>query len=106
SALGFYPVCPGTDEYVVGAPLFKKATLHFENGNSLVIDAPNNSKKNVYIGSMTLNGTDHTKNYLRHADSFKGGTLKVEMGDKPTMSRGVKEEDMPYSFSEEKQPLP
>ena len=58
SALGFYPVCPGTDEYIIGAPLFKKATLHFENGNSLVIDAPNNSKKNFYVNSMNVNGAD------------------------------------------------
>ena len=102
SALGFYPVCPGTDEYIVGAPLFKKATLHFENGNSLIIDAPNNSKKNFYINSMNFNGTDYTKNYLRHEDLFKGGTIKVDMSNKPNQDRGIKEEDMPYSFSKEK----
>ena len=101
STLGFYPVCPGTDEYIIGAPLFKKATLHFENGNSLVIDAPNNSKKNFYINSMNLNGTDYTKNYLRHEDLFKGGTIKVDMDNKPNQNRGTKEEDMPYSFSKE-----
>ena len=101
SALGFYPVCPGTDEYIIGAPLFKKATLHFENGNSLVIDAPNNSKKNFYINSMSFNGTDYTKNYLRHGDLFNGGTIKVDMSNKPNQDRGTKEEDMPYSFSKE-----
>ena len=101
SALGFYPVCPGTDEYIVGAPLFKKATLHFENGNSLVIDAPNNSKKNFYVNSLNVNGTDYTKNYLRHEDLFKGGTIKVDMGNRPNKDRGTKEEDMPYSFSKE-----
>ena len=101
SALGFYPVCPGTDEYILGAPLFKKATLHFENGNSLVIDAPNNSKKNFYINSMNFNGTNYTKNYLRHEDLFKGGTIKVDMDNKPNQNRGTKEEDMPYSFSKE-----
>lgn len=102
SALGFYPVCPGTDEYIIGAPLFKKATLHFENGNSLVIDAPNNSKKNFYVNSLNVNGTDYTKNYLRHEDLFKGGTIKVDMGNRPNKDRGTKEEDMPYSFSKEK----
>ena len=102
SALGFYPVCPGTDEYIIGAPLFKKATLHFENGNSLVIDAPNNSKKNVYINSMSFNGTDYTKNYLCHGDLFKGGIIKVDMSNHPNTERGTKEEDMPYSFSKEK----
>ena len=101
SALGFYPVCPGTDEYVMGAPLFKKATLHFENGNSLVIDAPNNSTENFYIDSMNFNGADHTKNYLRHEDLFKGGTIKVDMSNRPNLNRGTKEEDMPYSFSKE-----
>ena len=101
SALGFYPVCPGTDEYIVGAPLFKKATLHFENGNSLVIDAPNNSKKNFYVNSMNVNGTDYTKNYLRHEELFKGGIIKVYMSNQPNMNRGTKEEDMPYSFSKE-----
>ena len=101
SAMGFYPVCPGTDEYIVGAPLFKKATLHFENGNSLVIDAPNNSKKNFYVNSMNVNGTDYTKNYLRHEELFKGGIIKVDMSNQPNMNRGTKEEDMPYSFSKE-----
>ena len=101
SALGFYPVCPGTDEYIIGAPLFKKATLHFENGNSLVIDAPNNSKKNFYVNSMNVNGADYTKNYLRHENLLKGGTISVEMSNQPNQNRGTKEEDMPYSFSKQ-----
>lgn len=75
SALGFYPVCPGTDEYVVGAPLFKKATLHLENGNSLIIHATDNNKKNMYIQTMNLNGTEYKKNYLRHEDLLKEETL-------------------------------
>lgn len=99
SALGFYPVAPGTTQYVLGAPLFKKATLHFENGNNLVINAPNNSAKNIYIESMTFNGKDYTKNYLNHNDLFKGGVIDFNMGDKPNMSRGINAEDMPYSFS-------
>ncbi len=102
SALGFYPVCPGTDQYVIGAPLFKKATLHFENGNSLVINAPDNSQKNIYIESMTFNGKDYTKNYFTHGDMLKGGTIDIKMGDKPNMERGTKLEDMPYSFSNQK----
>ena len=101
SALGFYPVCPGTDEYIIGAPLFKKATLHFENGNSLVIDAPNNSKKKFYVNSMNVNGADYTKNYLRHENLLKGGTINVEMSNQPNQNRGTKEEDMPYSFSKQ-----
>ena len=101
SALGFYPVCPGTDEYVLGAPLFKKATLHFENGNSLVIDAANNSSENMYIESLRLDGNTYTKNYLKHGDLLKGGVLKFDMGSKPNLQRGTQAEDYPYSFSNE-----
>jgi predicted alpha-1,2-mannosidase len=99
SALGFYPVCPGTDEYVMGAPLFKKATLHFENGNSFVINAPENNSKNIYMESVKLNGQEYTKNYLKHADLQNGGVLDIQMSDKPAMNRGVQAEDFPYSFS-------
>ncbi len=99
SALGFYPVAPGTTQYVLGAPLFKKATIHFENGKDLVINAPENSAKNIYIESMTFNGQNYTKNYLDHNDMLKGGVIDIKMGDKPNMNRGVNPEDMPYSFS-------
>lgn len=102
SALGFYPVCPGTDEYVLGAPLFKKATLHLENGNALTIDAANNSEKNLYIQSLQLNGNECTKNYLRHEDLLKGGTIRFDMGERPNMQRGINQEDYPYSFSNER----
>ena len=99
SALGFYPVCPGTDEYVLGAPLFKKATLHFENGNTLVFDAANNSTENLYIHTLKLNGVNYSKNYLRHDDLQKGGIFTFEMENKPNIKRGVKSDDFPYSFS-------
>ncbi len=102
SALGFYPVCPGSSQYVMGAPLFKKATLHFENGNSLVINAPENSDKNIYIESMKMNGEEYTKNYLDFNEIMKGGVLDIEMGDKPNTQRGILPEDAPYSFSNEK----
>ena len=103
SALGFYPVCPGTNEYVMGAPLFKKATVHFENGNNLIIEAPNNSPQNFYINSMSFNGEAYTRNYLRHADLLKGGAIRIEMNNQPNLYRGVKAEDLPYSFSKEQQ---
>lgn len=99
SALGFYPVAPGTTQYVIGAPLFKKATLHFENGKNLVINAPENSEKNIYIESMSFNGKNYTKNYLDHNELYKGGVLDIRMGDKPNFDRGVNPEDFPYSFS-------
>ena len=102
SALGFYPVCPGTTQYVMGAPLFKKATLHFENGKSLVINAPANSAENFYIKSLKFNGQNYTKNYLDHNDLMKGAVLDIEMDDQPNKQRGIQTSDFPYSFSTEK----
>ncbi|WP_321437926.1 GH92 family glycosyl hydrolase [uncultured Bacteroides sp.] len=99
SALGFYPVCPGTNEYVLGAPLFKKATITFENGNKMVINAPNNSVENRYVETMTLNGKTYTKNYLKHADLINGGEINIRMSDTPNKQRGIQKEDFPYSFS-------
>lgn len=99
SALGFYPVCPGTDEYIMGAPLFKKVTLKFENGNQLVINVPENSTKNIYTNSMSLNGQNVSRNYLTHDELQSGGQLNIQMTDTPNMNRGVNPEDMPYSFS-------
>ena len=99
SALGFYPVAPGTTQYVMGAPLFKKATLHLENGRDFVINAPENSDKNFYIESATLGGKNYTKNYLDHYEMMKGGTLNLKMSDKPNLNRGTGADDLPYSFS-------
>jgi predicted alpha-1,2-mannosidase len=101
SALGFYPVCPGTDEYVLGSPLFKKATLHLENGNDLIIDAPANDENAIYIESLQLNGNNYTKNYLRHGDLLKGGIIKCNMNRIPNLQRGIQSSDFPYSFSKE-----
>ena len=101
SALGFYPVAPGTDQYVVGAPLFKKATLHFENGNSIVIDAPNNSKKDIYVDKVTVNGKEYTKNFFTHDMLHNGGTIEFNMSATPNVNRGINPEDMPYSFTYE-----
>ena len=99
SALGFYPVAPGTTQYVLGAPLFKKATLRFPEGKELVIEAPENSAENLYIESMTFNGKPYTKNYVEHFDLLKGGTIHIRMSDEPNRTRGVEKADLPYSFS-------
>jgi predicted alpha-1,2-mannosidase len=99
SSLGFYPVCPGTDEYVLGAPLFKKATIRFENGNAMVINAPENNDKNRYVEAMTLNGKAYTKNYLKHADLINGGEINIKMSETPNKQRGIQKDDFPYSFS-------
>ena len=102
SALGFYPVCPGTDQYVLGAPLFKKATLHFENGKTLEIKAPQNSCTNLYIKDMKVNGAEYSKNYVTHSLLQNGGVVDCVMSDTPNMERGIGMEDAPYSFSGEK----
>jgi predicted alpha-1,2-mannosidase len=99
SALGFYPVCPGSNQYVMGAPLFKKATLQMENGKTLVINAPENNSQNKYIKSMTFNGIPYTKNYLVQEDLLNGGEINIEMSDTPNKNRGINKEDFPYSFS-------
>ena len=99
SALGFYTVAPGTNQYIIGTPLFKNAVLHFENGNDLTIEAPDNGPDRCYIDAMTFRGKNYTKNYFDHFDLIKGGTVKVRMSDKPNYKRGTEEGDLPYSFS-------
>lgn len=102
SALGFYPVCPGTDQYVLGAPLFKKATVHFENGKTLEIKAPQNSRTNIYIKDMKVNGAEYSKNYVTHSLLQNGGVVDCVMSDAPNTERGIGMADAPYSFSREK----
>ena len=101
SALGMYTVAPGSDEYILGSPLFDKATLYLENGNEVVITSNNNNVKNRYIESMTLNGQNHTKNYLTHKELMDGAIINFNMSDTPNKVRGTKETDLPYSFSNE-----
>jgi predicted alpha-1,2-mannosidase len=83
SAMGFYPVCPGSNEYVIGSPIFDKVTIQLENGEEFVIEAKNNSKENKYIQSCTLNGNEYQKSFITHEDILKGGTLSFEMADEP-----------------------
>ncbi len=101
SALGMYTVAPGTDEYILGSPLFKKVTLELENENKVIITAKNNHKTNRYVESMTVNGTDYTRNYLTHTQLLEGAEIEFKMSDKPNRLRGTQESDFPYSFSNE-----
>lgn len=101
SSLGFYPVCPGSDEYVIGSPLFKKAAITLENGNKIVIDAPNNDKEKRYVEKLTLNDTMYTKNYFKHKTLTDGAIIKFDMSAHPNQERGKTQTDFPYSFSEE-----
>ncbi len=98
SALGFYPVCPGTNQYALGAPLFKKATIHLANGKSTVISAPDNSRENFYVKSMKVNGKSYTKTYLTHDVLSKGAKIEFSMDSTPNV-RNVPAEDRPYSMS-------
>lgn len=99
SAAGIYSVCPGTDQYVIGSPLFRKMTITLENGKKFVIDAENNNAENVYIQSATLNGKPYTHNWISYGDIMNGGTLHFVMGNKPALHRGLAEEDRPFSLS-------
>lgn len=99
SALGFYPVCPGTDQYIIGSPLFSTATLSLENGKSFTIKADHNSANNYYIHSASLNGKKYTPTYLRFNDVQQGGELVFQMDDKPNTEWGSQAEDLPFSLS-------
>lgn len=99
SAMGFYPVCPVSCQYVMGAPLFKKMTINLENGKVIHINAPNNSAENRYIKTMLYNGQPYTKNWVLHQDLLKGAELNFDMAPVPNKQRGIKADDVPFSES-------
>ena len=99
SALGIYSVCPGTDQYVIGSPVFPKVTITLENGKKFIIQAEGNNDKNVFIQSATLNGSDYSHNWIRHEDITSGGLLHFVMGPQPAFQRGIAAEDKPFSLS-------
>ena len=102
SALGFYSVCPGSDQYVLGAPLFKKAVIHLENGKKIQISAPENSDKSRFVQEVKYNGKNYSKNFLVHSSLLNGADIQFRMGDKPNKKRGINKADYPYSLSNEK----
>jgi predicted alpha-1,2-mannosidase len=102
SSLGFYPVTPGTDQYVIGSPLFRKATLTLENGKQFTITAKNNSARNYYIQSIRLDGKDYPHNYIRFDDIQAGGEFVFNLGGEPDWKWGSRPENRPYSLSNEK----
>lgn len=99
SSMGFYPVCPGADQYVMGSPQFPHIVLHLENGKNVIIDAPENNKATRYVQNVQLNGQDYTKNYINYQDLLNGATFTFKMAEKPNTSRGTGENDAPYSYS-------
>ncbi|MCX4856093.1 GH92 family glycosyl hydrolase [Streptomyces canus] len=84
SALGFYPLVMGSGEYAVGSPLFTKATVHLENGRDLVVRAPENSARNVYVQGLKVNGRAWTSTSLPHSLLARGGVLDFDMGPRPS----------------------
>ncbi|WP_327667431.1 GH92 family glycosyl hydrolase [Streptomyces sp. NBC_00485] len=106
SSLGFYPLVMGSGEYAIGSPLFKKATVHLENGHDLVVKAPKNSAKNVYVQGLKVNGRTWTRTSLPHSLLEKGGVLDFDMGSKPS-SWGTGKDAAPMSITQDdKVPTP
>jgi predicted alpha-1,2-mannosidase len=97
SALGFYPVCPGSDQYAIGSPLVDKAEMHLENEKTFTIKTINNKNGNVYISSAKLNGLNYTRSYITYQDIVKGGEIEFTMSDLPNKSWGSGESDVPVS---------
>ncbi len=96
SAMGFYPVCPGSNQYVIGAPYLDKVTLNLENGKRVTITREG---EGCYIQSMTIDGKPWPHNYISHDQLTRGCDISFVMGDKPNKNRGTAREDLPYSFS-------
>ena len=99
SAMGFYPVCPGSGQYVLGTPYFKKITLHLPEGKTLEIRAHDNTSDNRYIASMTLNGRPYDKNFLEHDELIQGGVISCQMQSAPNRRRGTDTGSAPYSLT-------
>ena len=99
SALGLYAVTPGTDQYVIGSPLFRKATITLEDGKLFVIEARDNSPENMYIQSAEFNGQPLNRNYITYGEIVRGGHLTFQMGSQPNRQRCTQKEAAPFSMS-------
>ncbi|OFY45011.1 MAG: hypothetical protein A2X18_13800 [Bacteroidetes bacterium GWF2_40_14] len=101
SAIGFYPVTPGDETYVLGSPLFSKVIINLENGEKFTIKSPSSNNKNIYIKSALLNGDDYTKSYITHSNIIAGSTIDLRMAPTPDFSFGTSQSDRPRSSIEE-----
>ncbi|HMG07162.1 MAG TPA: GH92 family glycosyl hydrolase [Mucilaginibacter sp.] len=99
SAMGFYPVCPASGQYVIGAPLFKKISIKLDNGKTIQIKANNNSAQHLYVQSLKLNGAVYPHNWLNHDLLIKGANLEFNMSARPNFYRGINPPNFPYSIS-------
>ncbi len=102
SAMGFYQVCPGSPEYVIGTPIFEKVTINLENGRKFIVKATNPSQENKYIQAVTLNHVPYSKSWFTHEDILNGSEIAFEMGSSPNKSWGSAIEDRPKTESFEK----
>ena len=96
SAMGFYPVCPGSGQYVLGTPYFKSMKLHLENGKEVDIQSEG---KGCYVDEMLLNGKSYQHNYLDMRSLMQGIQITYRLSEQPNLQRGTQEDDAPYSFS-------
>ena len=101
SSLGFYPVCPASDQYALGTPLFGKTVVHLENGKDVTIKAKN-TDEGPYIKSMKINGKTWNHNYINYEDLMNGADIEFTLSAEPNCKRGTSAEDKPYSYSTEK----
>ena len=97
--MGFYPVCPGTNQYVIGSPCVNQATIEVGDDKTFTMKANKLSEKNIYIQAVTLNGKAWDKIYIKHEDLMNGGELVFNMGPKPNKKWGVASDSKPYSIS-------
>ncbi|MFA6484041.1 MAG: GH92 family glycosyl hydrolase [Bacteroidales bacterium] len=98
SALGFYPVCPGSDQYVIGSPVFDKAELTLPNGKKFTIKAQGAGLKTFYVQSATLNGKDYQNSFINFTDIMNGGDLSLKMGSSPEKEWGAAKENRPSAL--------
>jgi putative alpha-1,2-mannosidase len=89
SALGFYPVCPGSDWYAIGSPMVKSAILGFYNDDGLEIITENQSEKNIYIQQVMIDGSTYSKNYIDHATLMNSDIITFVMGPEPQKNWGT-----------------
>lgn len=100
SAMGFYPVCPGSDEYALGSPLFRKVTVILPDGKKIHISAEGNSDDDIYVRGLEVNGKKYSRNFVTHDVLLSGPEIVFMMSPEPDMKRGTAKEDSPYSFSD------
>ena len=99
SALGFYPVCPGSGEFVLGAPYLPEMSITLDGGRTFTVKAPEVSSRNRYVKAVRLNGKPYTRRYLTRQDILRGGVLEFDMADTPAPASAPEAADLPYSLS-------